>query len=202
MEQSPSWEGNRFSASQEVLHILWNPKVHYRIRQCPPPVPVNISTGPRLSLWIFRNNTHFYGVKLLAPRKKPKLEDHPLSAVRDCLFNIFAATFYIGGRSSIRNLRTRHAVVTGTHSSRNIMSRLTKLGALLTWHLGFVHPWCSVWSLITIKPKLKNRSNQVNHIVWIRHANDQDMATVLSHAGGSLWNRKSCRLCERRKNWF
>jgi hypothetical protein len=38
-----------------------------------------------------------------------------LSAVHDCLFNLFAATLHIGGRSSIRNLRTRHAVVTGTH---------------------------------------------------------------------------------------
>ena len=46
------------------------------------------------------------------------LEAHPLSAVRDCLFNIFAATLRIGGRSSIRNLSTRHAVVTGTHLSR------------------------------------------------------------------------------------
>jgi hypothetical protein len=43
---------------------------------------------------------------------------HPLSAVRDGLFNIFAVTLQIGDRSSIRNLRTRHAVVTGTHLSR------------------------------------------------------------------------------------
>jgi hypothetical protein len=43
---------------------------------------------------------------LLAPRPTPKLKDHPLSAVRDCLFNIFAAI------SLFRNLRTRHAVVT------------------------------------------------------------------------------------------
>jgi len=43
-----------------------------------------------------------------------KLEDHPLSAVHNCLFNLFAATINIGGRSSIRNLRTCHAVVTGT----------------------------------------------------------------------------------------
>ena len=52
---------------------------------------------------------------LLAPSPTPKLEVHPSSAVRDCLFNLFASTLLIGGRSSIRNLRTRHAVVTGTH---------------------------------------------------------------------------------------
>ena len=28
MEQSPSWEANRFSDSQEIPHILWNPKIH------------------------------------------------------------------------------------------------------------------------------------------------------------------------------
>ena len=53
-----------------------------------------------------------YREGLLAPRPTPKLEDHPLSAVHDCLFNLFAATLHKGGRSCIRNLRTRHAVVT------------------------------------------------------------------------------------------
>jgi hypothetical protein len=52
---------------------------------------------------------------LLAPRPTPKLEDHPSLAVRGCLINLFTATLHIGGRSSIRNLRTRHAMVTGTH---------------------------------------------------------------------------------------
>jgi hypothetical protein len=56
-----------------------------------------------------------HGEELLAPRPTPKLEDHHLSALRACLFNLFAATLQIGGRSSSRHLRRRQAMVTGTH---------------------------------------------------------------------------------------
>ena len=31
MKQSPSSEANQFYASQEIPHILWNTKVHYRV---------------------------------------------------------------------------------------------------------------------------------------------------------------------------
>ena len=40
MEQSPSWEAIRFSASQEIPRILWKPKIDYRVYKNSPPVPV------------------------------------------------------------------------------------------------------------------------------------------------------------------
>ena len=47
---------------------------------------------------MFREYASCYGEKFSAPRPTAKLEDHPLSVVRDCLFNIFAATLHTGGR--------------------------------------------------------------------------------------------------------
>ena len=90
-------------------------------RNTPPPgdpsggvVYLRIVQRKHLNLWVIVN-VFFYGEGLLAPRPTPKLEDYPSSAVHGCLFNLFTATLHIGGHSSIRYLRTRHAVVTGTH---------------------------------------------------------------------------------------
>ena len=63
MVQNPSWEANRFAASQEIHRISRNPKVHYRTHKRPPPVsilgqpnPVHIPTSQLLE--IHPNNIH------------------------------------------------------------------------------------------------------------------------------------------------
>jgi hypothetical protein len=90
---------------------------------------------------------------MLAHHPTPKLEDHPLSIFRDYLFNISAATQHIGGRSSIRNLRMRHAVVTGTHWSwcvfiipvinlhlcqRKVLPLVIKHNGMSHWQINFI----------------------------------------------------------------
>ena len=74
MQHSPSSVANRFSASQEIPHILRNPKVHYRIHKCPPPVPILSKIDP-----VHTPSSHFlkFHLNIILPCASIKLKYIP-----------------------------------------------------------------------------------------------------------------------------
>ena len=95
MEQSPSWEANRFSASQGIPRILLNPKVHCCTHKCLPPVPILSLLDPvhnptshfvkvhRNIILLSMPGTHEWSLFLRFPHQNP-LYASPISIRATC----------------------------------------------------------------------------------------------------------------------
>ena len=105
------------SSPCSLSHFL---KIHL-VPKLIPPFPLlglhkRINPEPRQMYWLC-SKASIDGEDMLATRKNHKMEYHPLPAVGDWFFNIFAASLHTGRRFSNGNPRTHHAVMTGTHMS-------------------------------------------------------------------------------------
>ena len=119
---------------------------------------------------MIRNLVIFYGEELLAPRPTPKLEDHPLSAVRNCLFKVFAATVHI--RRPFLHSQPEDAPCRGdrTHLSwdQQIKTKLTTHGKYVgqyeTAIISFMRMnWAKFWE--TVSCSVDNYWHSRNHTV-------------------------------------
>jgi hypothetical protein len=60
MQQSPSWEANRFAVNQEIPRILWNPRDHCRIHKCLPAYPGPEWSGPYSHILLPEDPSYYY----------------------------------------------------------------------------------------------------------------------------------------------
>jgi hypothetical protein len=81
-------------------------------------------------LWLACSVVKFWQWVVAVSRPTPKLVDRPLSVTAYSIYLQLPSTS--GGRSSIRNVMTRHVVVTGTHLSREIMLRYSLITVCIT----------------------------------------------------------------------
>jgi len=58
MEQSPPWESNRHSVSQEIPHLSCNLKVNYHVHESPPLVTILSQTNPFHTFPLYFCKTH------------------------------------------------------------------------------------------------------------------------------------------------
>jgi hypothetical protein len=126
MVQSPSWEANRFAASQEIPRILWNPKVHYRIHKCQPPLSVLSQLCP-----VHNPTSYFLKIRLnIILPSTPRSPQWPLSLRFPYQNPVHTASLPIRAR------RPSHLILLEGYSSLNKQSRTADKGWFPSLGLG------------------------------------------------------------------
>jgi len=88
------WKANRFSASQEIPHNLWNPKVHYLIHKSSPSVPIPSHIYP-----VHAHPTSWSFILILSSHKKDKiLELCPIQSDPPAIIFNVRPTFFMNVR--------------------------------------------------------------------------------------------------------
>ena len=139
MQQSPSWEANWFSTSQEIPSIVWNPKVHYHIHKRLPPAPILSQIDPvhtptpqflKIHLNIILPSTpgsSKWSLSPMFPHQNP-VYSSPLPVRATCLAHLIFIDFisrtilsekYRSSSSSLRSLL--HSHVTSSLLGPNIL---------------------------------------------------------------------------------
>jgi len=79
---SPSWQSNIRSACQEIIRLIWNPKVHYHVHKGTPLVPVLSQMNPVhiLSIYFFKIRSN-----IIRP-SKPRSSEWSLSHVSHAFY--------------------------------------------------------------------------------------------------------------------
>ena len=110
MEYRSSWETSRSSATQEFIRILYNPKIHYRIHNSPPPVLILRQIDPVYaphptslkSIWILPCHLRLglpscflTQVSALKPRTHLTSLPHVLHALPISVFSIWSSEWYL-----------------------------------------------------------------------------------------------------------
>ena len=74
MEQNHSLEARSHSYSKEIIRVSWNPKVHYRIHNSPPLVPIPSLLNPLHTFKLSFSEVHF---NIILSTQRPKAFSSP-----------------------------------------------------------------------------------------------------------------------------